>query len=50
MDDFSYAQQLVKSIRDAETNDQNELAEGLRSSLAEVNERLVADGWRIVEV
>lgn len=47
-DDFEFAQQLVKSIRDAESNDQAALAASLRETLAEVNERLIAAGFAAV--
>lgn len=43
MDDFDLAQQLVKSLHDAENNQQEELAASLRVELAEVNARLLGD-------
>ncbi len=49
MDDYEMALQLVKSIQDAENNDQDDLADELRADLAGINERLVADGWAAVE-
>lgn len=49
MDDFDQAQQIVKSLLDAENNELLDLAASLRESLAEINARIVADGFAPVE-
>ena len=49
MDDFEVAQDIVKSIHDAETNEFDDLAAVLRSELAEINARIVNAGFSPVE-
>ena len=49
MDILEQAEQTVKSIHDAEGNDNHELAAKLRAHLAEINEILAADGFAPIE-
>ena len=50
MDRFDLAQQIVKSIRDAENNDRWELALRLRRDLEDLNREFAQDGFAPVEV
>jgi hypothetical protein len=50
MDYFEDAAQIIDSIHDAKNNEDHALARALRADLANLNNRIVADGFEPMEV